>query len=403
MATLNSDILGKVLHYHELEPIVITHSADTPLRVRISTDDSGDILDDSYFSDFDGSIIIDIRDIVAHELAFTLPEELDETIRQDSLFKVFHISIGADQIKGDFTVNGFSKESAERMTDIDTLRVPQEYILPLCWPCISTGLGLSYLLPDGSELDGGNLGGSSAGIGTMTRMICLSASPAAGAKRFQARLVDNKHEFLTPVFEVVNGNFEQYLFANRYGGFDNIPMDGALSFLPEMSFEAGSYSGHNEPVSSESEYIYSQNSGYLSRKVMELASELLCSSQIYHLDKSGQWHRIVILESDLKTSSRDELHSFTFSYKHADDTRPMSLKGKTATTYAVRGGNDGGVPLVFALTQSPMKIEHGKGKTPCVTVVDTDNQEVEVCVTHTDTNNITISWNGDLSGYVYIN
>lgn len=399
MAKLQSDILGKVLFFYELAPIVIVHSDNSPLRVRITTDDSGVILDDSYWSDFNGNIVIDIRDLVAQELSFILPEVGVDT-RQSSLFKVFHLSLGDDEVKGDFTVNGFSSEAANRMTDVDVLRVPEDYIIPLSVFNISESFDVEYVLHDGAVIPDAALPASASGIGTTSRMIRIEDCPAFGQSRFQVRLSSPESEFRTPVFEVARGDFEQYLFVNRYGGFDNIPMSGALSFLPEMSFESGNYNGRNEKVDSESEYIYSQNSGYLSRKVMELASELLCSSQIYHLDKNDEWRRIVVLESDLRTSSREALHSFTFRYKYADDVRPMSLKGKTAGFYAV-GVSDN--TFVYALTTSPMVIEHGKNKTPCVTVVDSDNQEVEVLVKHNDENKVTISWNGTLSGYVYLN
>lgn len=399
MANIQSDILGKVLFFYELEPIVIVHPENTPLRVRISTDDSGVILDDSYWSDFEGNIVVDIRDIVAHELEFVVPE-VREDVCQSSLFKVFHLVLGDNDVKGDFTVNGFSKEAADRISDIDILRVPENYIMPLSVYNVSESFNVGYVLPDGTVLPDEELTASASGIGTTSRMIRLQDTPVAGRNRFRVQLSSADADFVSPVFEVVRGDFEQYLFANRYGGFDNIPMDGALSFAPEMSFESGSYSGHNEKVASDTEYVYSQNSGYLSRKVMELASELLCSSQIYHLGKDREWRRIVILESDLKTKSKDALHSFSFSFKYADGTRPMSLKGKTVVSYATGGGIN---TLVYALTSSPMDIEHGKNRVPCVTVVDSKNQEVEVLVQHVDNNRVTISWNGQLSGYVYIN
>ena len=401
MASLKTDILGKVLFYYELPPIVIAHSKAAPLRVRISTDDSGIILDDMYYPDFSNLINIDIRDVVAAELSLLVPES-DTIIQQTSVFKAFHIEIGDSEITGDFTINGFSSEAASKITDIDFLRIPEDYRIPLSLFNNVGFLDIIFNLQDGSAERYGVLSATSSGVGTVSTLLPLPATPAKNGGRFQIELSNTSSVRFSPVFEVSPGKFEQYLFANRYGGFDNIPMDGALEFVPEMAFESGMYSDHNENVSFDSEYIYSQNSGYQSAKVMELASELLCSSQIYHLDSDGEFRRIVIVDSDLRTKSNDSLHFFTFRYKYAEDTRPMSLKGKTAATYAL-GGVGSGDTQVYPLSDSPMVIEHKRDMFPCVTVVDADNHEVGVLVEHIDKNSIKVSWNGQITGYVYVN
>lgn len=402
MANIQNDILNKVLFFYELQPIIIVHPGSTPLRVRISTDSSGDILDDTYYSDFSDLITIDIRDIVAAELSLSIPE-IGKDIQQTSLFAVFHIEIGDDEISGDFTVNGFSSAASGKMTDIDTLRVPEDYMIPLSLYNNSESFDIILHFPDGSVVSDGEIIASASGVGATSRMFCITDSHAAGKKKFQVELSGENSKLYSPVFEVVSGKFEQYLFANRYGGFDNIPMDGALEFVPDMSFASGSYSDRNEKVSADSEYIYSQNSGYLSGKVIELASELLCSSQIYHLDPNGNFRRIVIIDSDLRNKSNDSLHSFTFRYKYAEDTRPMSLNGKTAITYVVGTGSGFVETKVYPITSSPMVIEHGKGTRPCVTVVDTSNNEVGVLVEYIDLNSVKVSWNGQFAGYVYVN
>lgn len=401
MASLKTDILGKVLFYYELPPIVIAHSKTTPLRVCISTDDGGDILDDAYFSDFNNLISIDIRDVIAAELSLILPG-FGETVQQTSLFKVFHIDIGDGEIAGDFTVNGFSGDAAGKITDIDFLRIPKDYRIPLSLFNNAEEFDIISYFQDGSRKHCGALVTSPSGVGTVSTMLSLPDVHIEGEERFRIEISSEVSSLFSPVFEIAGGRFEQYLFANRYGGFDNIPMEGALGFVPEMAFESGMYSDRNENVSFDSEYIYSQNSGYQSAKVMELASELLCSSQIYHLDSDGEFRRIIIVDSDLRTKSNESLHSFTFRYKYAEDTRPMSLKGKTAAAYTIVGGGTADTQ-VYALSESPMLIDHGKDLYPCVTVVDADNHEVGVLIEHVDKNSVKVSWNGQLTGYVYVN
>ena len=401
MATVENDRLdNNVLFFYELPQIVISHTESTPLRVTISTDSSGTILDEAYWADFNQKIYLDIKDLVASELSHDIPE-LGEFTQQKAIYNIFYLSIeGAAPIV--FSVNGFSSDAALKLSDADIVRIPEDYLLPLSLFNNASEYSIEYIFSDGSTANGGIVAAQNSGVGVVAGIIPLAQSPAAGKKRFQIKAVSEKSTLYSPVYEITGGNFEQYLFANRYGGFDNIAMDGALSFVPNMSFEAASYSGHNEQVASESEYKYTQNSGYLSSTVIDLMSELLCSSQIYHLDKNGIFRRIIILESDLSSKSNEHLHSFTFQYKYVDDVRPRSLKGKTPVD--ARSSSGGAVnTLMYKLTESPMEIRHNKNRFPSVTVIDKQNQIVTVEVEYLDSNRIQVSWNGELSGYAYIN
>ena len=401
MATLQTDIIGKVLFFYELPQIEISHHETTPLQVKISTDDRGTLLDETYWSDFNQMIFIDIKDLVANELSHDIPV-IGAAAQSTSIFKVFHISIG-DEDLGYFTVNGFSSAAAHKISDIDTLRIPEGYRFPLSLFNNAATYSLEYIFATESVLDEDRIIAGSSGVGMVSKMIDIAQSPAAGKKKFQIKAKSSEGVSLySPVFEIAGGKFEQYLFANRYGGFDNIAMDGSLEFAPNMTFESGAYSSKTEQVSAESEYIYTQNSGYLSHRVMELMSELLCCSQIYHLDENGEFRRIIILDSDLHSKSNEQLHSFSFRYKYADDVRPLSLKGKTAIESRTVAGEPMKT-LVYKLTESPMKICHNKDRYPCVTVIDDQKNIVTVSVKYTDSNNIQIIWNGALSGYVYIN
>ena len=399
MAQLHTDILGKVIYFYELPQIEISHYGSNPLQVVLSTDDRGRILDESYWPDFSQKIYIDIKDLVASELSLEIPA-VDEDLTQASIYKVFHLSIG-DEIAGSFTVNGFSSDVSNKISDIDVLRVPEDYMLPIFIFNNADKYSMQYIFGDGTTSEGDDIVTNVSGVGTTSRMIHLPTSPAAGKKFFRIKLSSPDTEILSPVYEVTKEHMEQYLFINRYGGFDNIPMSGMLDFRPDLSFESGSYNNRNEMVSSDSEYVYEQNSGFLSGKVMELMSELLCGSQIYHLGQDGIYRPIVILDSTLNSKSSDYLHSFSFRYKYADDVRPLSLKGKTAGMY-VRQVTEPIQTLMFQLTESPMIIRHNRSGYPCVTVTNSDNQVVTVAVEYLDQDSISIEWNGLLSGYAYI-
>ena len=407
MANLESNISGMVLYFYEMPPIVISAPIGTPVRFVLETDDKGVLLDEIYWPDFSGKVEIDIKDIVANELYLEVPP-LNELVEQASIFKVFHYDIGEGEDFGSFTVNGYSKHAATRVSDINELRIPKDYVLPVTmtrfYPRLVFSLHDAVYRTDMTLVESEE---PPSGVGAGTVLIDLGTVPLPHKNTVKMEYVvvgwDKGIEQIlsAPVFEICEGHFEQYLFANRYGGFDNIAMDGVLEFIPEMSFETGLYNGTNEQTQSDAEYIYSQNSGHLSRKTIEVMSELLCSSQIYHLDKDRNFRRIVILDSNLASRSDAYLHSFTFKFKYADDSRPLSLKGKTSDTYGLRGGESLNT-AIYALTDSPMIIQHNRNNFPFVTVTDKNNQLVTVAVEYIDNNTVELTWNGDLSGYAYI-
>ena len=398
MATIQTDIFGKVVNFFELEPIVVFTAIGTPVSVMLKSDAKGLLLDELYYPGFDGSIEVDIKDIIASEMYLLLPEEGID-IQQTEIYKEFTLRINDGEIEGTFTVCGFSEECTGRLTDIDILRVPSDYKIPLSLVNSWERDGIRYKLPDGRYIEDNGLKTTNS-IGITSRMLDLASSPVANENCFVIELDCGENILSTAAFHITSGHFEQYLFANRYGGFDNIPMSGVREFQPDLSFETGIYNNVSEQISADSETIYIQNSGFLSSKVIELASELLCSPQIYHLDQNGEFRRIILLDSSLSIKSGDSLHSFSFKYKYADDSRPASLR------YRSIAGKTTSKPektLVYPITESPMTITHDRNRFPSVTVIDQDRQVVITSIEYPDSNNVIISWTGELQGYVYIN
>lgn len=398
MAYLQNDILGLVMNYHELEPVVVVAEIGVAVRVKLSSND-GILIDEAYWPDFNGQVVLDISDVVAQGLYLEIPD-IGKDHQQTSIFKAFNLDINDGEISGVFTVNGYSKLADSRMSDIDTMRVPSDYILPLSLANLQQRDGISIHLQSGVILEREGLSTDGSGLGCVSHFLSLDGIDGIVAgQRLQARLTVGDSIITGPVLEVCNGKFEQYLFANRYGGFDNIAMDGQLMFVPELSFETGICDGAVQQVESDATYQYTQNSGYLSRKVMEIASELLCSPQIYHF-VDGSFRPIVIIESDLQSASRDNLHSFSFKYKYADGSRPKMLT--TAKQSTPRRAER--LPaLMYPVSDSPMTIVHNRSGHPCVTVVDDNLNVVEVAVEYLDESTVRLSWNGELSGYIFIN
>ncbi|MGM9763365.1 MAG: hypothetical protein ACI3ZQ_05035 [Candidatus Cryptobacteroides sp.] len=330
---LITDINGKILFLYEMGPIII--DADDEGRSSLVTfalydKESGEqLLREQYYPDFDGMIRIDIRDIISDAFSIDVPA-LDTEIQQVHNFKEFRFTIGNyldSMIQGRFTVNGFSEKTDTRMSDIDFLSVPADFQIPVSAP----NMGIM----DRVQVDFGGIAlgyddilvTNESGKGSVTRLMSMEEVLVESFKSlpFLIKLsVDGIEGWIkSPVFQIHPGHFHQYLFANRYGGFDNVPMSGSLNFVPDINHETGTYLGKTKRLSSDSENIYLQNSGYLTRKTMIAMTELICSRQIYHLVE-GVWRSIVVIESTLSVNSADTLHSFSFKYKYADDFRLVS-------------------------------------------------------------------------------
>lgn len=121
----------------------------------------------------------------------------------------------------------------------------------------------------------------------------------------------------SPVYRLRPGTAERYLFLNRHGMLDSLPMFGTLSETPDFDFETAATASRRVSVRAGKDDAYTQDSGYLSAGTFRALGELLTSRQIYHW-KDGEWRQIVIEETDYSFSEKDHLHSCSFKYRYCD-------------------------------------------------------------------------------------
>lgn len=400
MADLQSDIFGKVLYFQDMLPIIISGDIGDPVNIQLYSDIQGIILDESYYPDFSGHIELDIKDVIAADMYLTIPGDKD--MQQEHITRQYSLTVD-DSIRGTFDVCGFSEDALECLTDIDVLRIPQNYLLPISIPnAVGERTGLIYRHSEGIERVDDILT-TIDDIGVTSRMVNIETSPVVNKGSFVIELPCDTVTLYTAIFQICKGRFEQYLFANRYGGFDNLPMDGQREFIPDFTFKSGRYSSGNEQISAEADYIYSQNSGFQSQKVLELASELLCSPQIYHLDHNGSFRRIIILESTVASQSNETLHSFSFKYKYADDARPAALRYRGASQITVLQSKGSTYTHLQNYASSKWVITHNLSRHPSVTIVDSAGTSLFGDVTYDSDNQITIRFSAPFSGKAYLN
>ena len=129
----------------------------------------------------------------------------------------------------------------------------------------------------------------------------------------------NDYFFRTPLYEAVNGQFEQYAFLNEYGAFDNIAMDGALAYAPEYDIQTAQFQKQVTKVSSSVSGFYSQSAGNLSAKTAAALADLLLSDDIYHFDReTSTWRRIIVEAPTVNVSRTDPSRSVTFKWRYSE-------------------------------------------------------------------------------------
>ena len=324
--TFGSDISGKTFCFYGMDPIVIlAQSVDEkqiPVQVILSDISGNTVLEESYFSGFDDRISIDIKDVLEGMFSHVVPQKCDFLTSDDlsvDLVLTASCAVSEDEeqnLSAEFTVLGMDSMTSVRTSDIDMLRIPRDYILPLAVFDSGQRSGVEFVTPYRRYPKADWLPTTGTGRNMVSAFVDLSDYPSDLLRFFRVEYSGTQPVLATPQFRMCPGHFEQYLFANRYGGYDNIAMDGKLEYALETEHETGIYEGKLHGIGSSAEDSYLQYSGYVSGKTVQAMKNLVCSSQIYHYE-NGLFRQILITESDISGSSDDMLHSFSFRYRYA--------------------------------------------------------------------------------------
>lgn len=347
---IDTDIKNSVIPIRELEPIRILNSdANTKILVAVSAG-AIKIVEDVFYAGIALDVDVDIRDI-AMALMSTDDSFLSEVSSESPLASMYQggsaVQIKISATKAHYADN-FSDtdtpddtatfvvttaKSGGQTSDIGELTVPEDYLLPMLFPA-------SYLDSDGkTSLQICNLRQEIAvqlpeqdersENAFVDAIFQIGSLPVSDGMELTAEVLDSSgnggESVKLPALRISSMQFEQYLFRNRHGAFDNIPMSGARKFTPEYSFEAGIIDGRLRKTAPDTgTNAFSQDTGYLPRQTMRALSELLLSDSIYHL-KDGVFRKIVITGSTFSLSSAETAHSVTFTYRYSDESDPMKL------------------------------------------------------------------------------
>lgn len=337
------------LFLDELRDIAFTASDDTHIIIRMN---GSIVLDNIYTPSFDGMVHLDLRELVQRNTVNFLPTICpdDDMITDGIVFQyrahsTVFVSVGyANTGKSYyFTVCGFESGAQERCTDIDFLRIPEDYLLPLSLylPAPEQAhCNLSHFLESGQRRTllaeetkpfkaTQNYTPGNALI--FSRDIPIKAVPARIGEQFRiVQVADGvtpqtilsegtplHREIATPMMKICPGEFHQYIFLNRYGHYDNIPMSGAKTYSPEYDIENAEKAYSIDKVRSTMRESYTQNTGPQTRATLEALAELLLSPEIFHYVPGKSIRRIVVENPTLTVNSQNSINTATFSWRYA--------------------------------------------------------------------------------------
>lgn len=281
------------------------------------------IFEGGLWPDFNGSLVIDLAPEIKNAYTPVLPGAA-AALQQNYIYLKFR---DEDEDVGVYhygTVNLFSIDALERMSDADELVVPENFILPVNYVQIDF-IDKAYIATRNGMIDIKDLcpvGNNEEGVFSFLSPIkSLNLLPG---EKFRIVIVRDGDPVYSPYYSVTSRDMEQYLFYNRLGGWDNIAMSGRLSIAPEYEFGRGHKNGKSVQTSATVTRKYKQNSGGMTLQSASTLAQLLESPAIYHL-VNGAWQKIVIDAAEISIESDAHIHSISFNYVYSDDTNKFRL------------------------------------------------------------------------------
>ncbi len=278
------------------------------------------IFEGQLYPDFRGSLVIDLVPEIKDAYTPILPNA-GAVLQQNFVRIKFRDEDDEDGVYHYGTVNLFSRDALERMSDADELIVPANYLLPISYIQIDTINEASIITRDGRiNISDICTAGDANDEGVFCLIRSIKSFNLLPGERFRILIGRDGEPVYSPFYRICARDMEQYLFYNRLGGWDNIAMSGRRSIIPEYEFGRGNKDGMVARTSVSVTRKYKQNSGGLTQKSASALAQLLESPAIYHL-VDDTWQQIVIDAAEINIDSDANIHSISFNYVYTNNSR----------------------------------------------------------------------------------
>lgn len=323
---IDNTINRKVLYLEDMDGLTLAGNVSTPTRITLSETDGDTIFSAIQYGDFSGLIHLDLAKILKEYTSPPFPTDEWSGCQDQVLDLTFKISTPTYTESFAFTLNCFSREATTMMSDIDVLDVPMFGMLPL--PVTIHAIGETATIirrrvkteEELSEEKCDNLG-----LGVSTKFIftntlddacqfCILVNQSAGPA------------LKSPVYRPTSGQFELFLFRNRFGAMELFPMSGDLHLSPNYKFDVGKVGAYSNSALKTEEITLTQYTGPLSRQASKVLASMLADGYAFHY-VNGDWKRIIITEAKFSLKRSDFTHrqSFSFRYQEPVEIRDINI------------------------------------------------------------------------------
>ena len=311
-----TELNNAIVFLEDIKELTVAGSISTPTRIVLSETGGATILDELHYAGFDGNITLDLAKIFT---AYSTPVIPEASLLYDRT-NILDLTLTVGDSPYAFTLVPFSKDSTKMISDIDYLAIPAQCPIPLS-VFLTAGKGCNVYLDTLSTRE------------AVALFPILNGSPANLVQLITPDLLDgdfrlvyniNSDELLSPLYHIRAGDYQLFLFQNRFGAMEIFPMFGALEYIPSFKLEVGKGADYHRTISSEREDILRQNSGNLTQKASLVLASFLKTGHAYHM-VAGEWKRIVIEEATVNAKSSDTIHQQTFSFRYQDHIEPQFM------------------------------------------------------------------------------
>lgn len=319
-----TDLDGRYLFLflEDVKELVAAGSTTRPTRVVLKETDGATIIDELHYADFEGKIRLDLSGLLAEYSSDILPTA--EWAFNEAPCLDLTLEIGSHSYS--FMLNAASRDALSMISDIDFLYIPEDISIPVSI-LSNEDLGVEVFF----ETSSGSTSISSKAfgdvpIGLFCRTFDVRSLPMCkGAFRLTCEVDGhNKGPRISPLYKTAPGDYELYLFRNRFGAMEMFPMRGALEYTPSFKVETGRSGRSYRCTNVESDDILLQSSGNLTRKAAQVLTSFLRNGRGYHW-KNGIWEPIVIEGVNANIKTTDFLHQLSFEFRYQNPTEIQNI------------------------------------------------------------------------------
>ena len=246
---------NQIVYLEDMDGLTTTGSIDSPTRITLSETDGDTILSTIHYADFSGIITLDLADILRELVEPTIPSDEWDNYANQVLSLSIRIATTTWAQTYSFTLYCCSRDAETQMTDIDQLDIPSDAGIPIT--IRASGKETKLYLETADNLEELSTETTRNGVGFAQKMIYIFGDQPLGKPfRICAETSRGLEPLVrkSPIYRPMPGQFELYLFRNRFGALELFPMSGTLELNPQYKFEV-TKSGRNYSRSIKSEDV----------------------------------------------------------------------------------------------------------------------------------------------------